>query len=102
MKFFKRTDAYVGTFDVESVDDMIEIEKIRRVVRNLNKTLKESGAVDSYGVPIRYRLCLKGRKPRIPMYNKKTRRMVKYTAFGDIPGGIANAQSIDAYLHRRY
>ena len=95
-----RTTAYIGTFSTECAGDMLEVESIKNVVKNMNQELKYYDARDSYNRPIRFRTTLKARKPINKVINKRTGKPNGYTAFGDVIGGMANAGAMDVYIHR--
>jgi len=94
-----RSKSYVGTFDVNSASDMIELDKIRKeIIPAVNaKTSKK------------VRLVLRGRKPinkleinTLPHGSCMVRkRVVSYDYFGNIVGGLKNATQLDAYIYRR-
>lgn len=97
----QRSDAWVGRFDVNCSGDMLELEKFKDTVKYMNKLLKESGVVNRFGRPVRYRVECKGRKPVEKRINPRTGNEYGYKKFGDIVGGIANASQIDAYIYTR-
>ena len=79
----KRTDAYIGTFDYGSADDMLQLEEVRGMVKNMNKMLREDGYDYSFYVKCQ------GRGPRqgVRRYNQS------------IP--LTLAERVDAYIYRR-
>lgn len=90
----KRTSKYyVFTADVSSAADMLQIEEIKRVVRNTNQ----------FGFS--NRVVLKARRPRVKqwMYNPRTGKtsLRGYNNVGDAVGGLANATSIDVYVYKK-
>lgn len=95
-----RTTAYIGTFSTECAGDMLEVESIKNVIKNMNQELKYYDARDSYNRPIRFRTTLKARKPINKVTNPRTGRKVGYTTFGDVIGGMSNAGAMDVYIHR--
>jgi hypothetical protein len=98
----RKSDSYVGTFSIECADDMLQLEELKAMVRNMNTMLKDSG----FG-QYQYRVCLRGRKPIKKevcppgYYTPGSRGPVSYNYFGNIVGGIANASKYDAYIYRR-
>ena len=97
----ERTDAYVGTFDTFCVEDMLVVETIKTYVKNMNKELANYGAVDKRGHELRFRACVKARKPINKVVNKYTGKRTGYTGHGDVIGGLANAAAVDVYVQRR-
>lgn len=95
----RESNAYIGTFDVECADDMLQIEEVRAMVRNMNKALRQAK------MDYQFRVCLRGRKPYKKgtcahwLFGKATNR--SYDFGGNIIGGLANASKIDAYIYRR-
>jgi len=106
MKFDKngkpRTDAYVGTFSTQCAGDMLEIETIKDLVKDMNKELKYYGATDKRGSDLRFRVCVKARKPINKVVNRRTGNMIGHTGHGDVIGGMANAAAVDVYIQRRH
>lgn len=97
----QRNEAYQGTFDVFCAEDMLSVETIKTYVTSMNKDLKNAGAVDRRGNPLRYRVCVKARKPIHKVLNKRTGNMIGHTYHGDVIGGMANAAAVDVYIQRR-
>lgn len=97
------SDSYLGTFDYGCADDMLRLEELKNMVKNMNKMLREENVGKSF------RVVLRGRKPvekkeinTMPWGSGLCRmRTVSYDYFGNIVGGIANATRVDAYLYRR-
>lgn len=104
MKFDKngkpRTDAYVGTFSTQCAGDMLDVETIKDLVKDMNKELKYYDAKDKHGRPIRFRTSLKGRKPINKVKHFRTGQLRGYTYHGDVIGGMQNAGAVDVYIHR--
>lgn len=100
----RESNAYIGTFDYGCADDMLSLENIKVMVRNMNRMLREDGR------DYKFRVCLRGRKPvekkviNVMPWGTGMRDMreVSYDYFGNIVGGIANASCVDAYIYRRY
>lgn len=96
-----RTDSYIGTFDVLDASDMLQLEDVRAMVKNMNKMLR----VDGFG-EYQYRVVVRGRKP---VEKKKVKNVFtgktsvrSYDAGGNVIGGIKNATRLDAYIYRRH
>lgn len=97
-----RTPAYVGTYQTGCAGDMLEVDKIKSVVKQLNEELACSGIVDRHGRPVRFRTTMKGRKPINKVLNKRTGKLRGFTWGGDVIGGLANSAAVDVYIQRRY
>ena len=78
-----RTDAYIGTFDYGSADDMLQLEEVRGMVKNMNKMLREDG------YDYRFRVKCQGRGHR-----HGVRRYCR-----SLP--LPLAERVDAYIYRR-
>ena len=99
-----RTDAYIGTFRYECASDMLQLEELRAMVRNMNKSLR------SANMDYQFRVVLRGRgKNRFEraktFHNTKYNRQfsegyVKHRLSQDLP--LEHAEYVDAYIHRRY
>jgi|TARA_B110000977_G_scaffold105223_1_gene137291 hypothetical protein len=96
----QRTEAYQGTFSTFCAEDMLQVETIKTYVKNMNKELKAAGAVDKRGFKLRYRTCLKARKPINKVVNRWTGNLIGHTNHGDVIGGFANAAAVDVYIQR--
>ena len=79
-----RTDSYIGTFDCSNSADMDELKGVRRMVKNLNKDLRDSG------YEAKYRVSARGRGHR--------QGVLEYQA--DLP--IRYAERVDAYIYKCY
>jgi hypothetical protein len=79
-----RSDAYIGTFSYECADDMLQLQDVRAMVKNMNKSLREAK------MDYNFRVVLRGRQPN-----------TSYDYFGNVVGGIGNATKVDAYIYRR-
>lgn len=96
------SDAYVGSAYTNCVSDMMQIEEIRALVKGMNKSLAEAGAVDRRGYPLRYRVCLKGREAIQKAFHPRTGNPISYNTWnGDVIGGLSNSARIDVYIQRR-
>jgi hypothetical protein len=78
-----RTDAYIGTFDYASADDMLQLEEVRSMVKNMNKMLREDGYDYSFYVKCQGR----GHRQGVRRYNQS------------LP--LSLADRVDAYIYRR-
>lgn len=100
----RESNAYIGTFNYGCADDMLSLENIKDMVRNMNRMLREDGR------DYQFRVCLRGRRPvekkvinTMPWGTGLRREAeVSYDYFGNIVGGLANASAVDAYIYRRY
>ena len=97
----RKSDSYIGTFDVQSVSDMQQLSDLRQMVTSLNKMLKNKTGKT-------FRIVVRGRKPAVKMpvsrgwFTPASRGPVSYSYGGNIVGGLANATRLDAYLYERY
>jgi hypothetical protein len=90
----QRTDSYVMTADPMSVNDMQQIEIVRKTVRTSN-TLAKQRAKYSGITPVLYRVCLKARLGKgNPAYAKYRNQWVQSIKLED-------AQRIDVYVQVR-
>lgn len=100
----RNSNAYIGTFEYESADDMLQLDEIKNMVKNMNRMLREDGRSN-----YQFRVVLRGRQPvekqdvNIYSYGTGLRdiRPRSYDYFGNVVGGIANASKVDAYIYRR-
>ena len=100
----RTSDAYIGTFDYGSAGDMLQLDEIKGMVKNMNRMLREDGRGQ-----YQFRVVLRGRQPvekqdvNIYSYGTGLRDIRKrsYDYFGNVVGGIANASKVDAYIYRR-
>lgn len=102
----ERTPSYVFTADVNSVNDMSQIEIVRKTVATSNRLAKQRHMFACkraayHGepmpkAPIMYRVSLKGRlgknNPNAPMYAKRYHFHVS----------LQHAVRIDVYVHERH
>ena len=97
-----RSDAYIGTYFTESAGDMLEISKIRDVVKAINKQTKKAEdrhynnpMTDDYVSMPRYRVSLKGR------YGRNNPNYCSWRGNrGQVP--LEHAERVDVYIHRRH
>jgi hypothetical protein len=78
-----RTDAYIGTFDYACADDMLQLEEVRSMVKNMNKMLRQDGYDYSFYVKCQGR----GHRQGVRRYNQS------------LP--LSLADRVDAYIYRR-
>lgn len=97
----------LGRFSVDSKEDMDLLAAIKAKVKSINEKYASEGLTDKYGNPLRVRVCLRGRRPKVKMLPKShwifgaPKNPVSYDYFGNIVGGIKNATIVDAYLYKR-
>ena len=90
---------YRGTFSTQNAEDMIQVDRLKDLVKAMNEYNKTINSTK------RVRLCLRGRKPfvkevvRNPWFGQL--RLRSYDWGGNIVGGIKNAQFVDAYIYDR-
>jgi hypothetical protein len=78
-----RTDAYIGTFDYASADDMLQLQEVRNMVKNMNKSLREANMDYQFYVKCQGR----GHRQGVRRYNQS------------LP--LSLADRVDAYIYRR-
>jgi hypothetical protein len=69
----KRTDSYIGTFNYGCADDMLQLNDLKAMVKNMNRMLKEEDMSYQFYVKLRGA----GRKP------------------------VAKSDAVDAFIYRR-
>lgn len=90
-----RTDAYIGTFYYEDAADMLQLQEVRKMVSNLNKSLKEDG------YRYRFKVSLRGRLGKNNPNAEKYRLAGHYPAFNRYQMiKLADATRVDAYIHK--
>jgi len=95
-----RTDAYIGTFRYECASDMLQLEELRAMVRNMNKSLR------SANMDYQFRVKLQGRgdnrfERAKEYYTKKyngrlSDRAIKHKVGQSLP--LECAEYVDAYI----
>ena len=96
---------YMGSIMAQDAAGMLQLEDLRRMVKNLNTDLRKFGAKDRDGDLIQFRVCVRGREPFEKgscshwLFGKADNR--SYDWAGNCIGGIANASRLDVYLYRR-
>jgi len=78
-----RTDAYIGTFDYASADDMLQLQEVRNIIKNMNKSLREANMDYQFYVKCQGR----GHRQGVRRYNQS------------LP--LSLADRVDAYIYRR-
>lgn len=78
-----RTDAYIGTFHYGCADDMLQLEELRCMVKNMNKSLREAKMDYQFYVKCQGR----GHRHGVRRYHQS------------LPLDLAH--SVDAYIYRR-
>lgn len=99
-----RSDAYIGTFDYQCADDMLQLQELKNMVRNMNKSLRRAN------MDYQFRVVLHGRggnrfERAKDFHNNKYGRQfsegyIKARLSQDLP--LEFADRVDAYIHRRY
>jgi len=98
-----RTDSYIGTFHYECADDMIQLDDVRAIVKNMNKSLRAAGMDYQFYVKCQGRG--KNRFQKVNDYNiRKYGRTfgvgrTRYSAQASLP--LECADYVDAYIYRR-
>ena len=96
---------YLGSIYTEDAASMLQLEDLRRMIKNLNTDLRNFKAKDKRGNPIQFRVCIRGREAIKKgscshwLFGKADNR--SYDWGGNCIGGIANASRLDVYLYRR-
>ena len=98
-----RTDSYIFTADPLSVNDMQQIEIVRKTVATSNKLARRQ-AKWTGEKPVIYRVTLKGRigknNPHAHIYRNKTTYWGRKGDYQSIK--LEHAQRIDVYVQRRF
>jgi hypothetical protein len=96
---------YLGSIYAADAAGMLQLEDLRRMVKNLNTDLRKFGAIDTKGNPIQFRVRVCGREPietgTATHWLFGTAKDRKYDWGGNCIGGLANASRFDIYLYRR-
>ena len=97
-----RTDAYIGTFHYGDASDMLELKEVRKMVRNMNRMLREEGK-GSFQFYVKVQGRLGKDNPFSKLYNQESRSAGTYPAGGHAYQMIRleHAQRVDAYIYRR-
>ena len=95
------SQSYIGTYWTECAGDMLEVSKIREVVKVINRTSKDaekSPWKNKAGVKFpRYRVKLQGRGPRKEAAAKDGRGYYAYDQ--SLP--LRHAERVDLYIYER-
>ena len=94
-----RADSYIGTFHYESADDMIQLQELKKMVSNMNKSLKRANFDYQFRVVVCGRL-----GENNPNAYKYKERKYSYHGYGAHPYQtikLADASHVDAYIYRR-
>ena len=98
-----RTDAYIGTFDYQSADDMLQLEEVRGMVKNMNKMLRQDGYDYQFYVKCQGRGTNRTAKMKTWLSNKYDRDVsdgwARCAGQRSLPLDIA--ERVDAYIYRR-
>lgn len=99
----KRTDSYIGTFDYGSADDMLQLQELRNMVKNMNKSLRAAKMDYQFRVVVRGRGDNRFERAK-DFYSKKYGRnfsegYIKARLAQDLP--LEYADRVDAYILRR-
>jgi hypothetical protein len=99
----KRTDSYIGTFDYNCADDMLQLQEVRNMVKNMNKSLRSANMDYQFRVIVRGRGDNRFERAK-DYYNKKygrqfSERYIKARVAQDLP--LEFADRVDAYILRR-
>ena len=98
-----RSDSYIGTFDYACADDMLQLEEVKTMVKNMNKALKRDGYDYKFRVLVRGRGDNRFERAKNYYNNKYGRqfseRYIKARVAQDLP--LEFADRVDAYILRR-
>lgn len=100
-----RTDSYIGTFDYASADDMLQLQEVRNMVKNMNKSLRAAKMDYQFRVVVRGRGQNRFKKTKAWFEKKYDRKFsdgyIRSRCAQDLP--LECADRVDAYiLLRRY
>jgi hypothetical protein len=91
------SESYIATLNFDE-----DLKIIKERVKKMNLDEKEAGS------DLRYRVCLRGRRPfkkmimSHPHYEwMNSPSSVSYDYFGNIVGGLENASEVDVYVYER-
>lgn len=99
------SESYIATLKTLDKNFDEDLKIIKERVKKMNADEKEVGS------DLRYRVCLRGRRPFKKMILDRastwpwipvSENPVSYDYFGNIVGGIENASEVDVYVYRRY
>ena len=89
---------YVMTAYVESASDMLELERIRKVVRTINKELRKKSGDSPSGSCQQFYVKCQGRGPRVLPSLRDGRGGRGYDSF--LP--LRHATRMDVYVYEKY
>ena len=96
------SESYIATLKTLDKNFDEDLKIIKERVKKMNLDEKEAGS------DLRYRVCLRGRRPfkkmimTHPHYEwMNTPNPVSYDYFGNIVGGLENASEVDVYVYER-
>lgn len=78
-----RTNSYIGTFDYSSADDMLQLQEVRNIIKNMNKSLRDAKMDYQFYVKCQGR----------------GHRYGNYSYYQSLP--LSLAERVDAYIYRR-
>mgnify|MGYP000687011278 FL=1 len=97
------SESYIATLKTLDKNFDEDLKIIKERVKKMNLDEKEAGS------DLRYRVCLRGRRPFKKMIAPKpfwdflphSPNPVSYDYFGNIVGGLENASEVDVYVYER-
>ena len=97
------SESYIATLKTLDKNFDEDLKSIKERVKKMNQDEKEAGS------DLRYRVCLRGRRPFNKMVAPKpfwnflphSPNPVSYDYFGNIVGGLENASEVDCYVYER-
>ena len=97
------SESYIATLKTLDKNFDEDLKIIKERVKKMNLDEKEAGS------ELRYRVCLRGRRPFKKMIAPKpfwdflphSPNPVSYDYFGNIVGGLENASEVDVYVYER-
>jgi hypothetical protein len=97
------SESYIATLKTLDKNFDEDLKIIKERVKKMNLDEKEVGS------DLRYRVCLRGRRPFKKMVAPKpywnflphSPNPVSYDYFGNIVGGLENASEVDVYVYER-
>lgn len=97
------SESYIATLKTLDKNFDEDLKQIKERVKKMNADEKEVGS------ELRYRVCLRGRRPFKKMIAPKpfwdflphSPNPVSYDYFGNIVGGLENASEVDVYVYER-
>jgi hypothetical protein len=98
-----RTDAYVGTFDYSCAEDMLQLNEVRGMVKNMNKMLSQDGYDYRFYVKCQGRGTNRTERMKAWLSDKYDRPVSDHWArcAGQRSLPLDIAERVDAYIYRR-